>query len=82
MNFSASFGGEYFVDEASSTCIKSELNYKWVPPTQAAIERTYYEKCYPITDLSSQAALDFSIFTSDDYFNASQNYLYLKNTRS
>ena len=75
---SNSSGGEYILDESSCPCTKSELDYEFVPPTQVAIERTYYEKCYPITDLSSQAPLDFSIYTSDDYFDPSQSFLYLK----
>lgn len=78
MNISGSTGGDFIVDESSCPCTKSELDFEWVPPTQIAIDRTFYEKCYPITDLSSQAPLDFSIITSDDYFDPSQSYLYIK----
>ncbi|XP_051785423.1 uncharacterized protein F54H12.2-like [Erpetoichthys calabaricus] len=66
-----------FVHCASDECAKSELDIFQLSPTQTSIEKSYYAEVPPLTALSENAPLEFSIAGNDQYLDLNNTLLYL-----
>ena len=64
--------------EQSSAATKSELNIFSVPPTQVAVERSFFEEIRPVNTVTNAGPYDFSIDGSHYMIDLASNFLYLK----
>lgn len=68
------------IDPNSCECLKSELELFQVPPTQVAIEKSYYVKYHPLTSLDKGGPIEFRINAGEDtYIDPSNIILCTKN---
>ena len=65
-----------FVHPSSCECNKSELDLFTLPPTQTAVERSYFVEHRPLTTVSDGGPIEFVITGSgDEYADLSETYL-------
>lgn len=68
------------IDPNSCECLKSELELFQVPPTQVAIDKSYYVKYHSLTSLEKGGPIEFRINAGEDvYIDPSNIILYTKN---
>lgn len=61
------------IDESSCDCVRGELEFFSVPPTQTSITSTRYERFYPLTSVDLNGPLEFRITTATDDFIDPEN---------
>ena len=67
------------IEENSEECSTSPLEWFDVPPTQTAVEKSYFSEYQPLTSLHDGSTIDFYIPAStDDYVDLQSTRLYLK----
>ena len=67
------------IEEHSEECSTSPLEWFDVPPTQTAVEKSYFSEYQPLTSLHDGSTIDFYIPAStDDYVDLQSTRLYLK----
>ena len=67
------------IEEHSDECCTSPLEWFDVPPTQTAVEKSYFSEYQPLTSLHDGATIDFYVPAStDDYVDLQSTRLYLK----
>ena len=65
-----------FVHPSSCECTKAELDLFSIPPTQTAIERSYFVEHRPLTTVDDGGPIEFIITGSgDEYTDLSETYL-------
>ena len=65
-----------FVHPSSCECTKAELDLFTIPPTQTAIERSYFVEHRPLTTVGDGGPIEFIITGSgDEYTDLSETYL-------
>lgn len=57
-----------FIDPCSAECIKSELDFFDIGPTQTSIDETRVEYCYPLTSLDGSGHIEFRVNVGMDEF--------------
>ena len=67
------------IEEHSDECCTSPLEWFDVPPTQTAVEKSYFSEYQPLTSLQDGSTIDFYVPAStDDYIDLQSTRLYLK----
>lgn len=65
-----------FVHPNSCECNKSELDLFTLPPTQTAVEKSYFVEYRPLSTLSDSGPIEFAISGSgEEYIDLSETYL-------
>ncbi len=66
------------IDASSLLSTKSELDVFSVPPTQVAIERSYWHAVYPKNTVTDTGPYEFQITPDPNYLDLSSNFIHLR----
>ena len=68
-----------FINPDSCSCAKSELDLESIPPTQTAIDHSTFVEYRPVSTLSDDGPIEFSILgDSADYIDPAHIYAYIR----